>query len=104
MSDARHFAGLVSGMLLEICWKSGLVLLGWAGVDYLLLWRKSEGDLKMSRQDLKDEMKQTEGNPAEQGQDPQAPAAIPPQADAQGRRDGNGRDHQSDPLCGRAAL
>jgi flagellar biosynthetic protein FlhB len=33
-------------------------------VDYLLLWWKSEGDLKMSRQDLRDEMKQTEGNPA----------------------------------------
>jgi flagellar biosynthetic protein FlhB len=29
----------------------------------LLLWWKSEGDLKMSRQDLKDELKQSEGNP-----------------------------------------
>jgi flagellar biosynthetic protein FlhB len=51
-------------MLLEIFWKCGLVLLGWAGVDYLLLWWKNEGDLKMSRQDIKDEMKQSEGNPA----------------------------------------
>jgi flagellar biosynthetic protein FlhB len=51
-------------MLLEIGWKSGLVLLAWSGVDYLMLWRKSEGDLKMSRQDIKDEMKQSEGNPA----------------------------------------
>ncbi len=33
-------------------------------MDYLLLWWKSEGDLKMSRQDLQDELKQTEGNPA----------------------------------------
>ena len=32
-------------------------------MDYLLLWWKSEGDLKMSRQDQRDEMKQTEGNP-----------------------------------------
>ena len=63
-TDARHFAGLVSGMLLEVCWKSGLVLLAWSGVDYLLLWRKNEGDLKMSRQDIKDEYKQSEGNPA----------------------------------------
>jgi flagellar biosynthetic protein FlhB len=63
-ADARGFAGLVSGMLLEIGWKSGLVLLAWSGVDYLMLWRKSEGDLKMSRQDIKDEMKQSEGNPA----------------------------------------
>ncbi len=62
--DARRFASLISGILIQIIWKSGLVLLVWAGVDYLLLWWKSEGDLKMSRQDLRDEMKQTEGNPA----------------------------------------
>lgn len=62
--DSRRFASLISSILLQIFWKSGLVLLIWAGVDYLLLWWKSEGDLKMSRQDLKDEMKQTEGNPA----------------------------------------
>ena len=61
--DARHFASLITGILVQIVWKSGLVLLIWAGVDYLLLWWKSEGDLKMSRQDLKDELKQTEGNP-----------------------------------------
>jgi flagellar biosynthetic protein FlhB len=65
--DARRFAGLISGILLQILWKSGLVLLIWSGVDYLLLWWKSEGDLKMSRQELKDEMKQTEGNPASKG-------------------------------------
>jgi flagellar biosynthetic protein FlhB len=62
--DARSFAGLVSSLLVEIFWKSGLVLLAWACVDYLLQWRKNEGDLKMSRQDIKDEMKQSEGNPA----------------------------------------
>jgi flagellar biosynthetic protein FlhB len=62
--DARRFASLISIILLQIIWKSGLVLLIWSGVDYLLLWWKSEGDLKMSRQDLKDEFKQTEGNPA----------------------------------------
>lgn len=63
-TDARHFALLVTGMILELCWKCGLILLAWAGVDYLLLWRKNESDLKMSRQDIKDEMKQSDGNPA----------------------------------------
>ena len=62
--DARRFASLISIILLQLFWKSGLVLVIWAGVDYLLLWWKSEGDLKMSRQDLRDELKQTEGNPA----------------------------------------
>jgi flagellar biosynthetic protein FlhB len=61
--DARRFASLISSILLEIFWKSGLVLLVWAGVDYLFLWWKSEGDLKMSRQDVRDELKQTEGRP-----------------------------------------
>jgi flagellar biosynthetic protein FlhB len=62
--EPRGFAVMVVNLVLGICWKSGLVLLAWAGVDYLLQWRKSEGDLKMSRQDLKDEMKESEGNPA----------------------------------------
>ena len=38
-------------------------MLAWAAVDYLLLWFKNEGDLKMSRQDMRDELKQTEGSP-----------------------------------------
>jgi flagellar biosynthetic protein FlhB len=63
-TDARGFASLVTTMLLEICWRCGLVLLAWAGVDYVLQWWKNEGDLKMSRQDIRDEMKQSEGNPA----------------------------------------
>lgn len=63
-SDSRQFAGLITALILEICWKSGLVLLGWAAIDYLLLWRKNESDLKMSRQDIKDEIKESEGHPA----------------------------------------
>jgi flagellar biosynthesis protein FlhB len=62
-ADGRQFAGLIGSILLQLFWKSGLVLVIWSGVDYLLLWWKNEGDLKMSRQDLKDELKQTDGNP-----------------------------------------
>jgi flagellar biosynthetic protein FlhB len=63
-ADPRVFAGLVGGMLVEVCWKSGLILLLWAVVDYLLLWQKSEGDMKMSRQEIREEMKDSDGNPA----------------------------------------
>jgi flagellar biosynthetic protein FlhB len=63
-AEPRQFVSLAGGMLLEILWKSGMILLVWSGADYLLLWLKSEGDLKMSRQDIRDEMKSTEGNPA----------------------------------------
>jgi flagellar biosynthetic protein FlhB len=63
----RLYAGFLASTIWELIWKSGLVLVCWAGIDYLLVWQKLEGDLKMSRQDLKDELKQTEGNPAIKG-------------------------------------
>jgi flagellar biosynthesis protein FlhB len=63
----RAFAGFLLGAIGELFWKCGLVLVCWAGVDYILVRQKLEGDLKMSRQDLKDEFKQTEGNPAIKG-------------------------------------
>ncbi len=47
----------------EICWKSTLVLLVWAGIDYLLQRQKLERDLRMSKQELRDEYKETDGNP-----------------------------------------
>jgi flagellar biosynthetic protein FlhB len=61
--DARQFATLISSILVEIGWKSCLVLLAWGAMDYALQWRKNESDLKMSREDLKEEMKQSDGNP-----------------------------------------
>ena len=57
------FAGLVLGTVVEVGWKSVLVLLAWAGIDYLLAWRKMETELRMSRQELRDDFKETEGNP-----------------------------------------
>ena len=61
--DARVFARLAGSMMLEICWKSGLVLLLWSAVDYFLQWRKGENDLKMSREEIREEIKESEGNP-----------------------------------------
>jgi len=61
---ASSFATFLVKTAWELCWKSGLVFVAWAAVDYMLNWQKLEGDLKMSRQDLRDEAKQTEGNPA----------------------------------------
>jgi flagellar biosynthesis protein FlhB len=61
--DVHRFTRLMSHIVLELMWKSGLILLLWGGVDYLLLWRKNESDLKMSREDIKEEYKQSDGNP-----------------------------------------
>ncbi len=60
----RTYATFLGSVALGIGWKSGLVLLVWSALEYLLNWRKMEGDLKMSRQEIKDEMKQSDGNPS----------------------------------------
>jgi flagellar biosynthetic protein FlhB len=57
------FTRFVLGVVFEVAWKSSLVLLIWSMVDYFLTWRKSESDLRMSRDELKQENKETDGNP-----------------------------------------
>jgi len=49
----------VYGLLLAAAW----LLFGWSAIDYLVEWQSRESRLKMSRQDLRDEFKETEGNP-----------------------------------------
>jgi flagellar biosynthesis protein FlhB len=51
------------GRMYEVAWKGCLVLLAWAGADYFLERQRHENELKMSRQDQKDEFKEMEGNP-----------------------------------------
>jgi len=47
----------------EICWKATLVLLMWSVLDYLLQQQKLERELRMTKQELRDEYKETDGNP-----------------------------------------
>jgi len=56
--------GFAASEMFELAWKAGLVLLVWSAADYLLERWRHENELKMSRQDLRDEFKETEGNPA----------------------------------------
>jgi flagellar biosynthetic protein FlhB len=42
---------------------AGWLLFGWAMIDYVVEWRSRESRLKMSREDMRQEFKQTEGNP-----------------------------------------
>ena len=57
-------AGFTLGRMFEITWKCALVLLIWSAADYFLERQRLEGELRMSRQDLMDEYKETEGHPA----------------------------------------
>jgi flagellar biosynthetic protein FlhB len=49
----------VYGLLLA----AACLLFAWSAVDYLVEWQSRESRLKMSRQDLRDEYKETEGSP-----------------------------------------
>src|SRR5271166_5221200 len=53
-----------TGRMYEVAWKGSLVLLVWSAADYLFERQRHENDLKMSRQDQKDEFKEMEGPPA----------------------------------------
>jgi flagellar biosynthetic protein FlhB len=49
----------VFGLLQAAAW----LLFGWAAIDYAVEWLSRESRLKMSKQDLREEMKETEGSP-----------------------------------------
>jgi len=49
----------VYGLLLAAAW----LLFAWSAIDYLVEWQSRESRLKMSRQDQREEMKETEGSP-----------------------------------------
>ena len=54
---------VLAGAAFALAWKAALVLCVWAAVDYLATRFKYERDLRMSRDDLKEEFKESEGNP-----------------------------------------
>lgn len=51
--------GLLYSLLLDAAW----IFLAWSGIDYLMEWRSREGRLRMSKQDLREEFRETEGSP-----------------------------------------
>jgi flagellar biosynthetic protein FlhB len=61
MSLARYpdLLGMIENLLLDGAW----IFLGWAAVDYVMEWRSREGRLRMSKQELRDEFRETEGSP-----------------------------------------
>jgi len=61
--SSRGVLGFAVDRVFEVAWKSALVLFIWSMLDYLFERRHLETELKMSRQELVDEYKETEGNP-----------------------------------------
>jgi flagellar biosynthetic protein FlhB len=58
----KAFASNLGSMIFEVAWKAGLVLLAWAGIDYMITLKKMNDDLK-TKEEVKEEHKQTDGNP-----------------------------------------
>jgi flagellar biosynthesis protein FlhB len=53
----------LANLIYEFSWKAGLVLLCWSGADYGLQKWSYEHSLRMSKQEIRDEHKDLEGNP-----------------------------------------
>ena len=49
----------VYGLLLATSW----LLFGWSAIDFLVEWQSRESRLKMSRQEMREEYKESEGSP-----------------------------------------
>ncbi|MCA9126975.1 MAG: EscU/YscU/HrcU family type III secretion system export apparatus switch protein [Planctomycetales bacterium] len=60
---AAEVGGMVWDSVLDICLRTAIVLLLLAILDYGFQWWKSEQDLKMTDQELRDEMKMMNGDP-----------------------------------------
>ncbi|MDX2029402.1 MAG: EscU/YscU/HrcU family type III secretion system export apparatus switch protein [Blastocatellia bacterium] len=63
-------------MLSQLGWRAGGVLLALAALDYGYGWYKHEKSLRMSRQELKDEFRQQEGDPMIKSQRRRAARAL----------------------------
>lgn len=59
--------GWLISLMLGLAWRGALVLLVWAGVDYMLQRHSHETSLRMSKQEVKEESKELQGSPETRG-------------------------------------
>ncbi len=59
--------GTMGRLWFTMAWQCGMVFLAWAGVDYLLQWQSFERSLRMTKQEVRQENKDSEGNPQVKG-------------------------------------
>ena len=61
--SSRASLSLIGRLCFELAWQSSLVLLAWSGIDYLLQRQSYEKSLRMTKQEVRQEAKDTDGNP-----------------------------------------
>jgi len=59
--------GLIASSLMDLFWKAGAVFLVFGSADLYRQLRRYRSDLRMSKQEIREEMKDTEGNPQIKG-------------------------------------
>ena len=65
--DTRASSVWVMARIFELAWKGGLVFVLWAGFDVLLARVQHERQLRMTREEVREDFKETEGHPAIRG-------------------------------------
>lgn len=63
----RALLAQLGSLLFEMAWKCGLVMLAWSGADYFFQRWNYERSLRMTKQEVRQESKDTEGNPLIRG-------------------------------------
>lgn len=66
-ADVEHGVAFFGDLIIDLGYRVGLVMLIIAVFDYYYQWYSHNEGLKMSKQEIKDEFKQTEGNPQIKG-------------------------------------
>jgi flagellar biosynthetic protein FlhB len=66
-ASPRQISFHLFNIVFEVFWKSSFVLLAWAVVDFIAMRQKFEGDLRMSKEEIREETKQNDGNPQTKG-------------------------------------
>lgn len=64
---SRASLALLGKMCFDLAWQSTFVFLVWSGIDYLLQRQTFEKSLRMTKQEVRQESKDTDGNPQTRG-------------------------------------
>jgi flagellar biosynthetic protein FlhB len=64
---SARILGRIGALWFELSWKCGMVLLAWSAADYGFQWWNHDRSLRMTKQEVKEESKDTDGNPATRG-------------------------------------
>ena len=67
LGSVESGSGLLAASLMELFWKASIVFLGFGAVDLFRQMRRYQQDLRMSKQEIREEMKDLEGNPQMKG-------------------------------------